>query len=98
MARVLIVAALLRVVLGLYTPLAQALGRPGLALRTSAELLVALAIALPVCLLTLGHTFSLVSAGVAWCVALLPTLLLADTRFRRLIASQAPRAAVPSEA
>ena len=97
-ARVLIVAALLRVVLGLYTPLAQALGRPGLALRTSAELLVALAIALPVCLLTLGHTFSLVSAGVAWCVALLPTLLLADTRFRRLIASQAPRAAVPSEA
>jgi O-antigen/teichoic acid export membrane protein len=96
-ARVLIVAALLRVILGLYTPLAQALGRPGLALRTSAELLVMLAIALPVCLLTLGHTFSLASAGVAWCAALLPTLLLADQRFRRLIA-KVPRAAVPSEA
>jgi O-antigen/teichoic acid export membrane protein len=96
-ARVLIVAALLRVILGLYTPLAQALGRPGLALRTSAELLVSLAIALPVCLLTLGHTFSLSAAGVAWCLALLPTLFVADTRFRRLIA-QAPRAAVPSEA
>ena len=96
-ARVLIVAALLRVILGLYTPLAQALGRPGLALRTSAELLVLLAIALPVCLITLGHTFSLASAGVAWCVALLPTLLLADTRFRRLIA-EVPRASVASEA
>jgi O-antigen/teichoic acid export membrane protein len=96
-ARVLIIAALLRVILGLYTPLAQALGRPGLALRTSAELLVALAIALPVCLLTLGQTFSLASAGVAWCLALLPTLFVADTRFRRLIA-EAPRAAVPSEA
>ena len=52
---------------------------------------------LPVCLITLGHTFSLASAGVAWCVALLPTLLLADTRFRRLIA-EVPRASVASEA
>jgi O-antigen/teichoic acid export membrane protein len=93
--RVLIVAALLRVVLGLYTPLAQAMGRPGLALRSSAELLVLLAIALPVCLFTLGQTFSLASAGVAWCVALVPALMLAEARFRRLIAKvQAPGAGV----
>ena len=81
-ARWLVVAALLRVVLGLYTPLAQALGRPRLALYTGLELFLLLAASLFVCLTVFSGPLSIAAAGVAWCFALTATLLLARAHFR----------------
>jgi O-antigen/teichoic acid export membrane protein len=81
-ARWLAVAAVLRMLLGLYTPLALALGQPRLALRTSFELLALLTLALALCVGALGSSLSIASAGVAWCAALVLVLAITRARFR----------------
>jgi O-antigen/teichoic acid export membrane protein len=83
--RWLVVAAVLRVLLGLYTPLALAIGRPELALRASVELFALLSLALLFCVGTFGNTLSIASAGMAWCSALLLTLLLTRVRFQQAL-------------
>lgn len=82
-ARVLVFAALLLVVFGLYTPLAQALGHPELGLWSNLELFVLLASSLWLCLTLLGPFLSISSAAIAWCVALTAALVLTRQRFRR---------------
>jgi O-antigen/teichoic acid export membrane protein len=91
--RWLIVAALLRVMLGLYTPLAVALGRPGLALRASSEQFVLLIVSLGACIWLLGDTLDIASAGVAWCIALGVALYINHLRFRDARACPRRRAA-----
>jgi O-antigen/teichoic acid export membrane protein len=80
--RWLVVAAVLRVLLGLYTPLALAIGRPKLALRASFELFALLTFALLLCVWTLGSSLSIASAGVAWCAAVALSLVITRLRFR----------------
>ncbi|HEX6240319.1 MAG TPA: oligosaccharide flippase family protein [Polyangiales bacterium] len=81
-ARWLVVAAVLRALLGLYTPLAMAIGRPGLSLRSSLEMLVLLSSALALSLTALGRVLSIAAAGLAWCAALGVSLALTRLRFR----------------
>jgi O-antigen/teichoic acid export membrane protein len=92
-ARWLVIASVMRVLLGLYTPLAMALGRPGLSLRSSLELLVLLSLALALFIGALGGALSITSAGIAWCAAL--GLSLALTRLRFRAAMQALPVAAP---
>jgi O-antigen/teichoic acid export membrane protein len=80
--RWLVVAAVMRVVLGLYTPLALAIGRPKLALRASLEMFALLVAALLLCVSTLGSWLSIDSAGVAWCAAVALALAITRLRFR----------------
>jgi O-antigen/teichoic acid export membrane protein len=84
-ARWLVVASVMRVLLGLYTPLAMALGRPGLSLRSSLELLVSLSAALVLCIGALGGSLSIASAGVAWCAAVGFSLALTRLRFQAVM-------------
>lgn len=85
--RWLVIAAVLRVLLGLYTPLAVAVGRPNLALRVSLELFVLLTVALLLCVWKLSGSLSIASAGVAWCAALSLALVITRMRFRSVLAS-----------
>lgn len=80
--RWLVVAAVLRVLLGLYTPLAVAIGQPKLALRTSIELFGLLSVFLLLCVWSLGSSLSIASAGVAWCAAVTLALVITQLRFR----------------
>lgn len=80
--RWLVIASVMRVLLGLYTPLAVAIGRPGLSLRSSAELLVLLSGALALCIGALGGALSIASAGIAWCAALGFSLAITRLRFQ----------------
>jgi O-antigen/teichoic acid export membrane protein len=83
--RWLVVAAVLRVLLGLYTPLAVAIGRPNLALRASAELFVLLTVALLLCIWKFGASLSIASAGIAWCAAVALALVITRIRFRSVL-------------
>ncbi|MFT3921609.1 MAG: oligosaccharide flippase family protein [Myxococcales bacterium] len=83
--RWLVIAAVLRVLLGLYTPLAVAIGRPKLALRASLELFALLTVALLLCVWKLGSTLSIASAGVAWCAAVALSLAITRSRFRSVL-------------
>jgi O-antigen/teichoic acid export membrane protein len=83
--RWLVVAAVLRVLLGLYTPLAVAIGRPKLALRASAELFALLNVALLLCVWLLGSSLSIASAGIAWCAAAALALVITHVRFRSVL-------------
>jgi O-antigen/teichoic acid export membrane protein len=80
--RWLVVAAVLRVLLGLYTPLALAIGRPNLALRASLELFALLTVALLLSVWIFGGALSIASAGIAWCAAVSVSLLITRLRFR----------------
>jgi O-antigen/teichoic acid export membrane protein len=83
--RWLVVASVMRVLLGLYTPLAIAIGRPGLSLRSSLELLVLLSAALTLCIGALGGVLSIASAGIAWCAAVGLSLALTRLRFQAVM-------------
>jgi O-antigen/teichoic acid export membrane protein len=83
--RWLAVAAVLRVLLGLYTPLAVAIGKPGLALRANLDQFALLSFALLLCVGALGSSLSIASAGVAWCAALTLTLVITRARFRNVL-------------
>lgn len=84
-ARVLVFAALLLVVFGLFGPLAQAVGHPELGLWSNLELFVLLATSLWVCLSLFGPFMSITSAGIAWCLALTTSLTLTGHRFLKLV-------------
>jgi O-antigen/teichoic acid export membrane protein len=84
-ARVLVGAAVLLVIFGLFSPLAQALGHPELGLWSNLELFVLLATSLWLCLSLLGPFLSIGAAAVAWCMALCAALLLTQHRFRRAV-------------
>lgn len=90
-ARVLVAAALLLVVFGLFGPLAQAVGHPELGLWSNLELFVLLATSLWVCLSLFGPFLSVTSAGIAWCVALTSSLVLTRHRFLKLVRSHERR-------
>jgi len=83
--RWLVIAAVLRVLFGLYTPLAVAVGRPKLALRASLELFALLTVALLLCVWKLGSSLSIASAGVAWCAAVALALVITRIRFRSVL-------------
>jgi O-antigen/teichoic acid export membrane protein len=83
--RWLVVASIMRVLIGLYTPLGMALGRPGLSLRTSLEMLLMLSASLAICIWILGDALSIASAGVAWCAAGALSLSLTRLRFRAVL-------------
>lgn len=87
--RWLVIASVLRVLLGLYTPLAMAIGRPWLSLRSSAELLVLLSAALALCTGVLGGALSIASAGIAWVAALGFSLTLTGLRFQAALRTMA---------
>ncbi len=92
--RWLVIAAVMRVMLGLYTPLAMALGRPVLSLRSNFDLLLLLSLALAFCVGALGGTLSIASAGVAWCAALTLALALTRLRFREALRGLGPARAL----
>jgi O-antigen/teichoic acid export membrane protein len=89
-ARVLVPAAVLLVIFGLFSPLAQALGHPELGLWSNLELFVLLATSLWLCLSLFGPFLSIGAAAVAWCMALCAALLLTQHRFRRAVRSYYP--------
>jgi O-antigen/teichoic acid export membrane protein len=83
--RWLVIAAFMRVMLGLYGPLAIALGRPAISLRISVELLLLLSAALALCVSIFGSLLSIASAGMAWCLALAVSLPRTRLLFRPLL-------------
>jgi len=97
-ARLLVLAGLLLVVFGLYSPLAQAIGSPELGLWSNLELFVLLATSLWACLSLFGPFLSISAAAIAWCVALCTALLLTRQRFQRVLSRKyAPRSPASRE-
>lgn len=75
-ARVLVAAALMRVVFQLFGPLFMSIGSPGTALRFEALAMVVLAVSLSASLTMLGPRIGVLSASIGWIVAY-PILLAA---------------------
>jgi O-antigen/teichoic acid export membrane protein len=92
-ARILVLAALLMVVFGLYGPLAQAIAHPELGLWSNLELFVLLATSLWACLSLFGPFLSIGAVAIAWCVALIAALLSTRHRFQRALAQRSSRRA-----